>query len=100
MIWAGLGRLPNLRQDIPTIAVEFVSAGRRNRERDYVDKRREYMEAGVVEYWIIENFWGPSWGQEGFGHVKMNVIDSMLDKYAVGCNTNDEKKADQPAQNE
>ena len=41
---------------MPTIAVEFVSAGRRNRERDYTDKRREYLEAGVVEYWIIDRF--------------------------------------------
>ena len=56
VIWAGMGRLPNLRRDVPTIAVEFVSAGRRNRERDYIDKRREYLEAGVVEYWIIDRF--------------------------------------------
>jgi Uma2 family endonuclease len=56
VIWAALGRLPNLRQDVPTIVVEFVSAGRRNRERDYVDKRREYMEVGVQEYWIIDRF--------------------------------------------
>ncbi|HKI36077.1 MAG TPA: Uma2 family endonuclease [Gemmataceae bacterium] len=56
VIWAGLGRLPNLRQDVPTVAVEFVSAGRRNRERDYTDKRQEYMEVGVVEYWIIDRF--------------------------------------------
>src|SRR5205085_4004977 len=27
LIWTGLGRLPNRRRDIPTIAVEFVSAG-------------------------------------------------------------------------
>jgi Uma2 family endonuclease len=54
LIWAGLGRLPNRRRDLPTIAVEFVSAGRRNRQRDYVDKRQEYQEAGITEYWIID----------------------------------------------
>jgi Uma2 family endonuclease len=56
VIWAGRGWLPNLRRDVPTIAVEFVSAGRRNRERDYIDKRSEYLEAGVAEYWIIDRF--------------------------------------------
>jgi Uma2 family endonuclease len=56
VIWAGLGRMPHVRQDVPTIAVEFVSAGRRNRERDYTDKRREYLEVGVAEYWIIDRF--------------------------------------------
>lgn len=55
-IWAGLGRLPRFRRDPPTMAVEFVSAGRRNRERDYRDKRREYKEAGVIDYWIIDRF--------------------------------------------
>jgi Uma2 family endonuclease len=56
LIWAGLGRLPNVRRDLPTIAVEFVPAGRRNRQRDYVDKRQEYMDAGIPEYWIIDRF--------------------------------------------
>jgi Uma2 family endonuclease len=56
LIWTGLGRAPNPRRDVATIAVEFVSAGRRNRQRDYVDKRQDYMAAGVVEYWIIDRF--------------------------------------------
>jgi len=56
LIWTGLGRLPSRRRDVPSIAVGFVSAGRRNRQRDYVDKRREYQEAGVSEYWIIDRF--------------------------------------------
>lgn len=56
LIWAGLGRTPNVLRDVPTIAVEFVSAGRRNERRDYVDKRREYAEAGIPEYWIIDRF--------------------------------------------
>jgi Uma2 family endonuclease len=55
VIWAGLGRLPT-DDDPPTIAVEFVSSGRRNRERDYEEKRREYMKLGVREYWIIDRF--------------------------------------------
>ena len=56
LIWAGLGRLASRRRDLAAIAVEFVSAGRRNQRRDYVDKRREYMDAGIPEYWIIDRF--------------------------------------------
>ena len=56
LIWAGLGRLPHRLRDVPTTAVEFVSARRRDRQRDYVDKRREYMEAGIAEYWIVDRF--------------------------------------------
>jgi Uma2 family endonuclease len=48
--------MPNLRRDLPSIAVEFVSAGRRNQQRDYVDKRQEYQEARIAEYWIIDRF--------------------------------------------
>jgi Uma2 family endonuclease len=56
VIWAGLGRLPNVNRDRPTIAVEFVSAGKRNVRRDYVQKRDEYLEEGIREYWIIDRF--------------------------------------------
>lgn len=55
VIWAGLGRKPQ-RREIPTIVVEFVSSGRRNRARDYEKKRDEYIKLGVVEYWIIDRF--------------------------------------------
>lgn len=36
--------------------VEFVSAGRRNWKRDYVQKRKEFMKVGIREYWIIDRF--------------------------------------------
>ncbi|WZO98499.1 Uma2 family endonuclease [Isosphaeraceae bacterium EP7] len=55
-IWAGLGRMPDPLNDIPTIAVEIVSRGRRNRQRDYVEKRVEYLAAGVREYWVIDRY--------------------------------------------
>lgn len=55
-IWAGLGRVPHRKTDLPTIAVEFVSAARRDRRRDYEEKRQEYMELGISEYWIIDRF--------------------------------------------
>jgi len=41
LMWIGLGRLPRRNRDVATIAVEFVSAGKRNRKRDYEEKRRE-----------------------------------------------------------
>jgi Uma2 family endonuclease len=56
VIWAGLGRQPDPRRDPPTIVVEFVSAGKRSRRRDYLEKRKEYLAAGVAEYWIIDRF--------------------------------------------
>ncbi len=56
LIWAGLGRMPHRMRDRPAIAVEFVSRRRRDRQRDYVEKRQEYMEAGIPEYWIIDRF--------------------------------------------
>jgi len=56
VIWAGLGRRPNPKTDVPTIAVEFVSAGKRNWMRDYETKRDEYLAVGVQEYWVIDRF--------------------------------------------
>jgi Uma2 family endonuclease len=55
VIWTGLGRLPR-RRDKPSIVVEFVSAGKKDRTRDYEEKRDEYMEMGVKEYWIFDRF--------------------------------------------
>ncbi|MGH9173351.1 MAG: Uma2 family endonuclease, partial [Vicinamibacterales bacterium] len=56
VIWTGLGRTPNARRDLPSIAIEFVSEGRRNRRRDFEAKREEYEQAGVEEYWVIDRF--------------------------------------------
>jgi Uma2 family endonuclease len=56
LIWIGLGRTPHVRRDPAAIAIEFVSAGRRNRQRDYVEKKHEYGEAGIREYWIFDRF--------------------------------------------
>ena len=55
-IWIGLGRNPDLNLDVPAIIVEFVSRSRRDIRRDYVQKRTEYLEAGVREYWVIDRF--------------------------------------------
>jgi len=56
VIWAGLGRRPDPKRDVPTIVVEFVSRGRRNQLRDYSEKLDEFLALGVIEYWIIDRF--------------------------------------------
>ena len=55
-IWLGLGRVPDVEKDIPSIVVEFVSAKKRDFRRDYEEKRVEYLGIGVDEYWIIDRF--------------------------------------------
>ncbi len=55
VIWAGLGRLPR-ENETPTIIAEFVSKGKRDRKRDYEEKRVEYLAIKVEEYWIIDRF--------------------------------------------
>lgn len=55
-VWAGLGRLPDPETDVPTILIEFVSNRSRDRQRDYVEKRDEYLAVGVKEYWVIDRF--------------------------------------------
>lgn len=37
----------------PTIVIEVVSPGR-EAARDYKTKRREYLAAGILEYWIVD----------------------------------------------
>src|SRR5690606_16560612 len=55
-LWAGLGRHPRPPLDVPAIAVEFLSSLTHDRRRDHVEKRREYLAAGIREYWIIDRF--------------------------------------------
>jgi Uma2 family endonuclease len=56
LIWTGLGRAPDPDRDLPSVAVEFVSRRRRDRVRDYVEKRKEYLDLGMKEYWIFDRF--------------------------------------------
>lgn len=39
---------------VPSIAIEVVSPGVKARKRDYVTKRKEYLAAGILEYWIVD----------------------------------------------
>jgi Uma2 family endonuclease len=54
-IWCGLGRLPR-PDEPPAIVIEFVSAGRRSRERDDEEKLIEYPTIGVREHWGFDRF--------------------------------------------
>jgi Uma2 family endonuclease len=56
VIWAGLGRTPDPKVDVPTIVVEFPGPGRTAWKRDYIEKRRDYLALGVREYWVIDRF--------------------------------------------
>ncbi len=56
VIWTGLGRIPDPLNDLPSIVAEFVSEGKRNWYRDFMEKREEYMALGISEYWIIDRF--------------------------------------------
>lgn len=38
----------------PDLVVEIVSHGRRAKQRDYEEKREEYLELGIREYWIVD----------------------------------------------
>src|SRR5271165_1316157 len=47
VIWAGLGRMPDPKTDVPAIVVEFVSNRQRDRVRDYKKKRQQDLSIGV-----------------------------------------------------
>jgi Uma2 family endonuclease len=55
-IFMNLGRAPKAIGDVPAIIIEFVSYGRRNAERDYIEKRGEFLALGVQEYWVFDRF--------------------------------------------
>jgi Uma2 family endonuclease len=66
-LWPGKMREPDLVLSLFTrkdafskfaegmdLAVEILSEGKKNRDRDLVKKRAEYAKAGVKEYWIVD----------------------------------------------
>ncbi|HTI51469.1 MAG TPA: Uma2 family endonuclease, partial [Planctomycetaceae bacterium] len=56
-IWTVVaGRPQDPRADLPAIVVEFLSAGKAAWRRDYIEKRDEYLAAGIMEYWIFDRF--------------------------------------------
>lgn len=41
-------------RQIPALVVEVVSPGSRARKRDYEEKKEEYLNLGIREYWIVD----------------------------------------------
>lgn len=48
------GRMGEETWDGADLVVEVVSEDEKSRKRDLVEKRREYAEAGIPEYWIVD----------------------------------------------
>ena len=50
------GKRATIIQDMPSpaLAVEVVSPGKVNEDRDYRYKRSEYAARGILEYWIVD----------------------------------------------
>lgn len=52
---AGASRsIVTLEMPPPILAVEIVSPGKENEDRDYRYKRSEYGARGILEYWIVD----------------------------------------------
>ena len=49
----GSGKLPDR---VPDLIFEIVSEGKKDRERDYDEKRNDYEQIGVKEYVIVDRF--------------------------------------------
>lgn len=47
---------PKIPDRVPELVVEVVSKGKRDRKRDYEEKREEYHRLGVKEYVIVDRF--------------------------------------------
>ncbi|MDJ0903385.1 MAG: Uma2 family endonuclease [Xenococcus sp. MO_188.B8] len=54
-VWRKMPRDASAVIEVPLIlAVEVVSPGAEQIERDYTDKAREYQNSGIREYWIVD----------------------------------------------
>ena len=51
-----VGGSGNLPERVPDLIFEIVSKGKKNRDRDYAEKREDYEGIGVKEYVIVDRF--------------------------------------------
>jgi Uma2 family endonuclease len=56
LVFVRPGRIPDPKRppEGADLAMEVVSEGEENRQRDLVTKRDEYFRAGIQEYWIVD----------------------------------------------
>jgi Uma2 family endonuclease len=59
---------------VPNLVVEIVSRG--GEDRDYIEKREEYLRVGVTEYWILDPIERRLLALQRFGDVWNEVIVS------------------------
>jgi len=45
---------PDCQPEGADLVIEVVSPGEENRKHDYETKRKDYSEAGIAEYWIVD----------------------------------------------
>jgi len=74
------------------LVVEIVSGSEKDRVRDLVHKRREYAQAGIPEYWIVDpemetvsvlGLEGDSYTAHGIFHRGENATSQLLHGFAV-----------------
>jgi len=59
----------------PRLVVEVISPGKKNRERDTVDKRQQYAERGIPEYWLID--------PENQSITVLKVVDEQYTEHGI-----------------
>lgn len=86
------------------LVVEVVSPGEESRQRDLIEKRRDYAKAGIAEYWLVDpesstitvlTLNGKKYEQAGKYNAGQTAVSRLLPGFEV--NVTDALTADQPA---
>ncbi|RLT38383.1 MAG: Uma2 family endonuclease [Chloroflexi bacterium] len=77
------------------LVMEVVSGGARDRERDLIEKRQEYAQAGIPEYWIVDpetetiivlHLDGDEYAEQGLFQRGETATSRLLPGFAVAVN--------------